>query len=169
MSTYKINIMSINEKIKLDAFDQRIIEELTNDARMPFIQMAKKLKVSNTLVHQRIKKLKEIGILKNASYQLDAWKLGYKTSAYTSIMLTNSKHHRKVEKYLLDIPEIVECVNIAGRYALMVRIYCYNNRHLRDIIYEKIQPLDGVEGTNTTISFETAFTRNVPMKLDSFH
>ncbi len=151
--------------MKLDAFDIRIVDELTNDARVPLVQLAKKLKVSNTLIHQRIKKLKTFGILKSARYHLDPWKLGYKTSAYTSIMLTNAKHHRRVEEELSKIPEIVECVNISGRYALMVRIFCTNNRHLRDIIYERIQPIEGVEGTNTTISFETAFSRNVPVSL----
>ncbi len=152
-------------EIKLDPFDVRIINELTSDARVPLIQLAKKLKVSNTLIHQRIKKLKESGILKNAVYQLDPWTLGYKTSVYTQIILENSKHHRRVEQELEKIPEIVECVNISGRYALLVRIYAKDNRELRDIIYEKIQVIDGVEGTNTTFSFETAFSRNVPVVL----
>jgi len=147
--------------IKLDAFDGRIINELTSDARVPLTSIAKKLKVSNTFIHQRIKKLKEQGILKNATYVLNPYSLGYQTSAYTQIMLANAKFHRKVEKKLSLIPEIVECVNISGRYALMVRIYARNNRHLRDLIYEKILPIDGVEGSNTTFSFETAFTRNL--------
>jgi Lrp/AsnC family transcriptional regulator for asnA, asnC and gidA len=154
------------KKIKLDPFDLRIINELTVDARIPLIQLSKKLKVSNTLIHQRIKKLKEEGILMTASYQLDPWKLGYQTSAYTQIMLTDSKQHREVEKELEKIPEIVECVNISGRYAVLVRIFAKHNQHLRDIIYEKILPIDGVEGTNTTISFETAFSRNVPLVLE---
>jgi len=50
-------------------------------------------------------------------------------------MLTDAKHHRKVEMELEKIPEIVECANIAGRYALLVKIFAKNNRHLRDIIY----------------------------------
>ncbi|MEL7020223.1 MAG: Lrp/AsnC ligand binding domain-containing protein, partial [Bacteroidota bacterium] len=62
------------------------------------------------------------------------------------------------------IPEIVECVNTAGRYALLLKIYARNNQHLRDIIYEKILPITGIEGTNSTISFETAFVRNVPLR-----
>ncbi len=152
--------------LKLDAFDKRIIEELTKDARVPLVQLAKKLKVSNTLVHQRIKKLKESGLLQSANYRLDAWKLGYKTAAYTQIMLTTAKELKNVEQILEKIPEIVECVNISGRYALMVKIFAYNNRHLRDIIYEKIQPIEAVEGTNTTISFETAFSRNVPIEVE---
>jgi Lrp/AsnC family transcriptional regulator for asnA, asnC and gidA len=152
--------------LKLDAFDKRIIEELTKDARVPLVQLAKKLKVSNTLVHQRIKKLKESGLLQSANYRLDAWKLGYKTAAYTQIMLTTAKELKNVEQILEKIPEIVECVNISGRYAIMVKIFAYNNRHLRDIIYEKIQPIEAVEGTNTTISFETAFSRNVPIEVE---
>lgn len=156
----------MDSKIKLDPFDRRIINELTQDARVPYIQLAKKLKVSNTLIHQRISKLKEAGIINNTTIRLDPWILGYQTSAYTQIMLTNAKMHREVEKKLIDIPEIVECVNIAGRYALIVRIYAVNNRHLRDVIYEKIQPIDGVEGTNTTMCFETAFTRNIPLPND---
>jgi len=152
--------------MKLDAFDNRIIEELTSDARISFASLAKKLKVSNTFIHQRIKKLKASGILKKASFQLDPWRMGYKTSAYTQIMIENSKHHRAVEEKLKEIPEIVECVNISGRYALLVRIYAVDNRHLRDIIYEKIQTIPGVEGTNTTFSFETAFVRNIPLIVD---
>ena len=155
--------IKIEEKIKLDPFDRRIVKELTADARIPFIQLAKKLKVSNTLVHQRIAKLKEAKIINNATFRLEPWILGYETSAYVQIMLTNAKLHREVESKLETIPEIVECVNIAGRYALMVRIFAINNRHLRDIIYEKIQPIAGVEGTNTTMCFETAFVRNIPL------
>ncbi len=153
------------ENFKLDAFDARIIEELTSDAKTPLVKLAQKLKVSNTFVHQRITKLKEYKVLKQASYSLDNWRLGYKTSAYTQIQLENSKTYKKVESELSKIPEIVECVNISGSYALMVRIFCLDNRHLRDVIYEKIQVIDGVVGTNTTISFETAFSRNVKINV----
>lgn len=155
----------MSEENQLDAIDVLILKELTLDARIPFLKLAKKLQASNTLIHQRIKKLKALGILKNATYRLDSWKLGFQTSAYTHIMLTHAKHHRKVEEELFKIPEIVECVNVSGRYALMVKIYAKNNRHLRDVIYEKIQPIEGVEGTNTTVAFETAFARNVPLGL----
>ncbi len=119
--------------------------------------------MSNTLEHQRVRKLREAGILQQAVYLLNAWELGYQTSAFTQIMLKEAKHHRDVEKELEKIPEVVECVNIAGRYALLVKIFATDNRHLRDIIYEQILAIDGVEGTNTTIAFETAFTRAVPM------
>lgn len=148
---------------QIDPIDLRIMKELTFDATISYVKLAKKLKVSNTLIHQRIKKLKEAEILKTATYHLDPWKLGFETSAYTQIMLTDTKLHRQVEASLKEIPEIVECVNIVGRYALIVRIYAKNNQHLRDLIYEKIHPIDGIEGTNTTMCFETAFSRDIPL------
>jgi len=81
-------------------------------------------------------------------------------------MLTDSKMMKKAEDKLSKINEIVECVNISGRYALLVKIYAKNNRHLRDIIYEKIHTIPEIEGTNTTIAFETSFSRNVPLELE---
>jgi len=151
---------------QLDPIDVLIINELTSNARLPYVKLATKLKVSNTLIHQRVKKLKENGILMNPSYRLDPWKLGYETSAFTQIMLTNSSFHREVELALSKIPQIVECINVMGRYALLVKIFAKNNRQLRDIIYEKIHTIEGVEGTNTTTSFETAFIRSVPLILE---
>lgn len=166
MSKFDISNLCPVKENQLDAIDILIVDELTADARIPFVQLSQKLKVSNTLIHQRMRKLKEAGILKNATYRLDPWQLGYQTSAYTSIILTDSKMHRSVEEQLEKIPEIVECVNIAGRYALLVKIFAKDNRHLRDVIYEKIHPIDGVEGTNTTIAFETAFERSLPLRLE---
>ena len=133
------------------------------NARIPLVRLAKKLNVSNTLVHQRVGKLKAQGLLKQAVYQLDPLKLGFETSAYILIILKNPQNHSEVEELLKAIPEIVECHNIVGRYELMVKIYARNNRHLREIIYEKIQPIEDVEGTNTIISFETVFQRSLPV------
>jgi Lrp/AsnC family transcriptional regulator for asnA, asnC and gidA len=152
---------------QLDPIDIRIVNELTKDARMPYVRLAKKLKVSNSLVHQRIQKMKDAGIISKAVFLLDPLKLGYETYAFTQIMIANAKQHNKIEEELKKIPEIVECTNIAGRYALFVKIYAKNNKHLRDVIYERILTIDGVEGTNTTMSFETAFTRSVPIVLDN--
>ncbi len=150
---------------QIDPIDIRILSELTNDAELPFVKLAKKLKVSNTLIHQRVKKLKEKGILKKARYEIDSYKVGFQTSAYTQIRLENNKFHKQIEDELKQIPEIVECVNISGPYAILVKILAKNNRHLRDIIYEKILEIDGVENTNSTFSFETAFRRSIPVGL----
>lgn len=156
--------MSIfSEKSQFDPYDLRIIEALSKDARLPFSQLADQLKVSNSFIHQRFKKIQESGVFTQAVYRIAPSKLGYETCAYCQIILSNARHHAQVERELEKILEIVECVNIAGRYALMVKIYAINNQHLRDIVYERIQTIEGVEETNTVVSFETPFIRNVPI------
>ncbi len=144
---------------QFDALDLRILQELSVNARIPYSSLAEQLKVSNSLIHQRIKKLQESGVLEQPVYQLNFELLGYETSAFTQIMVTNVRFIPDIINALEQIPEIVECVNIAGRYALIVRILAYNNTHLRDVIYDKIQTIKGIEGTNTTFAFETSFRR----------
>ena len=73
---------------------------MTLDARISFVQLAKKLSVSNTLIHQRVRKMKEAGIIENATFRIDPWKLGYETCAYTQIMLDNAKQHYRIESEL---------------------------------------------------------------------
>jgi Lrp/AsnC family transcriptional regulator for asnA, asnC and gidA len=146
---------------QFDSLDFRIVELLSANARLAFSQVAEMLGVSNSLIHQRVKKLKDGGLLRDPVFILNPAVLGYQTSAYCQLVLAHSQDIQVVIESLKRIPEITECVNLAGRYDIMVRIHAQNNAHLRDIIYEKIQSIEGVEGTNTVIVFETAFSRSV--------
>jgi Lrp/AsnC family transcriptional regulator for asnA, asnC and gidA len=160
--------MPMNSQLQnqLDSTDILILKELEADARVAFSQIAEKLNVSNSLVHQRVKKLKEIGVLLDPVFRISPAALGYETCAFTQIIVDHPKYMQDLIDALEKIPEITECVNIAGVYAIMVKIYAVNNSHLRDVIYEGIQRLPGVEGTNTIISFETPFRRGVPLEIE---
>ena len=147
---------------QLDYLDRELLAELGKNARIPFTQLATKLRISNSLVHQRVNKLREMGVLGSAVFKLDPKLLGYRTSAFVLIMLSQGKKGmRELMIALENIPEIVECSSIAGRYDLMIKIYARDNSHLRDILYDKIDKLEDVEGTNTIISFETEFSRGI--------
>lgn len=148
---------------QLDALDSRILNELTENARIPYSQLAKNLNVSNSLIHQRIKKLEESGVMGKPQFRLEPRFLGYETCAFTQISIRQAKFLRSVIHELEQIPEIVECVNIAGRFAIMVKIYAVNNTHLRDIVYEKLQAIKGVDETNTLMTFETSFMRSIKL------
>lgn len=144
---------------QFDALDRRIIKELADNSRIVFSQLADKLNVSNSLIHQRVKKLEESGVFVKPVYQLDPNVLGYETSAFIQIMVTHVDFLNPVIEELTKIPEVVECFNVAGRYALIVRIFTINNAHLREILYDRIQVIKGVEGTSTIFCFKTQFSR----------
>ncbi|MEO9966301.1 MAG: Lrp/AsnC ligand binding domain-containing protein [Reichenbachiella sp.] len=146
---------------QFDSTDKKILKRLSENARVPYSTLAKELSISNTMVHQRVNKLKQSGVIKNATYVFDPKVLGYTTEAMTRIIVTNAKYVNNLIAALKEIPEIVECSNITGKYALIIKIFAKDNSHLRDVLYGRIHPLAGVEGTDTTISFETAFQKNI--------
>jgi len=64
---------------------------------------------------------------------------------------------------IMKIPEIVECHHVTGKYSLLAKIYTYNNEHLKQIIVEKIQSIVEITATETIISLEEGFTRQLPV------
>lgn len=146
---------------QIDSTDLRIIEALAADGRIAYSTLADQIGSSNTLVHQRVKKLRDVGILTQPVFLISPEKSGYDTCAFVLIIATEAGMINPIIEALKQIPEVVSCVSIMGRYDLMVRIYAVNNRHLQDIVHDKLQSIPGVEGTNTMVAFEVSFERQV--------
>ena len=148
---------------QIDSTDMRILEAVMEDGRVAYSSLAETIGTSNTLVHQRIKKLKDFGILTKPVFLVSPEKAGYDTCAFVLIIAREASDINGIIEALKDIPEVVSCVSIMGRYDLMVRIYAVNNRHLQDIVHDKLQSIAGVEGTNTMVAFEVSFERQIKM------
>lgn len=149
---------------QLDYIDQEILLALKKDARSAFSKIASDLNISNSLVHQRIKKMKDDGLIKKADLLLDEKKLGYSTKAYVGIRLKEARVAEKVVEKLYQIPEITECNYVSGKYAIFALVYSKDNDHLRSILYNQIHEIEGVGGTDSFICFSTNFDRSVPVK-----
>ena len=67
-------------------------------------------------------------------------------------------------KKIKQIPEIVECHHISGKYSLLIKVYTRNNEHLKKIIVEQIQSIPEISFTETFISLEEGFDRQLPAK-----
>ncbi len=146
---------------QIDSTDRRILEALMEDGRIAYSNLAEEIGSSNTLVHQRVKKLKDIGLLTRPTYLVSPERAGYDTCAFVLIITKEARDIRGVIEAVKQIPEVVNCISIMGRYDLMVRVYAVNNRHLQDIVHDQIQAIPGVEGTNTMVAFEVSFERQV--------
>ncbi len=150
---------------QLDYFDKQILMHLEEDGRKPFSAIAKELGISNTMVHQRIAKLKEMGVYKKVGLHLDEKALGFEWSAFTGIILSTESDSDIVIEKLKEIPEITECYYITGQYTLYLRIVARSSEHMREIIYDKIDSIEAVLKTESLIDFGYAFKRNVPIDL----
>lgn len=148
---------------QLDYLDKEILRLLIKDARIPYTDMAKKLKSSNSLIHQRINKMKKLGLIEGSGIKVNPSLLGFQTCSYTGIVLKEARLSQKVAKALERVPEVVECHFVSGNYALFIKIYTKDNDHLRKVLYNAVHPIDGVSSTDTFISFESFFDREVPV------
>jgi Lrp/AsnC family transcriptional regulator for asnA, asnC and gidA len=148
--------------VQLDALDKKILKLIVDDARKPFLEVARACNVSGAAIHQRIQKLTKAGIIKGSEFILDSERIGYETCAYMGIYLKEPEQFTIVTKALMKIPEVVECHYTTGQYDLFIKIYAKNNQHLLSIIHNKLQPL-GLSRTETLISFKETFKRNLPI------
>lgn len=147
---------------QLDSLDYKILKLIAENARIPFLEVARECNVSGAAIHQRVQKLTNLGILKGSKYNLDTTKIGYETCAYMGLYLQNPNDFKGVMEKLKQIPEVVECHYTTGQYDMFIKIYARNNRHLLNIIHNKLQPL-GLSRSESLISFKEAFNRQVPI------
>ncbi|MCF0159817.1 MAG: Lrp/AsnC ligand binding domain-containing protein [Bacteroidaceae bacterium] len=147
---------------QLDALDVQILQMIGNNARIPFLEVARVCNVSGAAIHQRIQKLITQGVIKGSEYVLDPEKIGYETCAYVGLYLKDPESFEQVVKELEKIPEVVECHFTTGSYDMFLKIYARNNHQLLSIIHDKLQPL-GLSRSETIISFHESFRRQFPV------
>jgi Lrp/AsnC family transcriptional regulator for asnA, asnC and gidA len=148
---------------KLDEFDIKIIKELEKDGRIAYSTIAANLKISNTMVHQRINKLTEQGILAGIQPVINEKKAGYDWGAFTGITLNKDHDSDRVIEALKKIPEITECYYITGSYTLYIKMIAKNHEHMRKILYEQIDSIPGIAKTDSIIELGCAFKRNISL------
>jgi Lrp/AsnC family transcriptional regulator for asnA, asnC and gidA len=148
----------------IDALDEKILKLITQNARIPFLEVARECGVSGAAIHQRVQRLFNIGVVLGSEFVVSPPKLGYNTCAYMGIYLEKANYHRKVVEALRNIPEIVECHYTTGQYAIFIKIQTKNNVHLKQIIDNELQEIEGIARTETFISLEMDFKRQVPIK-----
>jgi len=148
----------------LDHIDKHILQLLEKDGRIAFSTIAQQLGVSNTMIHQRVEKLQTKGIIPEFKPRFDEKALGFGLASYTGIVLDKDPQTERVVEALKKISEVTECYYIAGQYTLFVKIIARDSDHLRDVLYKKVDAIEGVQRTESMIELGCAFKRNVSIK-----
>ncbi|GIV31920.1 MAG: AsnC family transcriptional regulator [Saprospiraceae bacterium] len=151
---------------KLDQLDRKILSLLMHDAEQPYTAIAKKVHMTGGTVHVRMKKLRQAGVVKGASLNVDYAKLGFDICAFIGIYLDKSSLYDQVAAELEKIPEVVEAYYTTGLYSIFVKIYCRDTNHLRDVLHDKIQNIPGIQRTETFISLQQSINRPVNIIID---
>lgn len=147
---------------QIDRLDKKILRLISQNARIPFLEVARECNVSGAAIHQRIQKLQQIGVIKGSEFIVDTYKIGYQTCAYIGITLKDISCFNDVVEAIRAIPEVVECHYTTGRYAMFVKLYAKDNKHLLQIILDKLSVIEGVAHTETfQMSLDEIFHRQL--------
>lgn len=149
---------------QLDQTDKKILSFLVKNARMPFLEIARECGVSGAAIHQRIKKLETNGVITGSRLLVKPKALGLNVCAFISVSLSEADKYPEVITSLKKIEEIVECHFVTGKAALLVKVYCFDNDHLMDILLNTIQNIPYIQSTDTMISLDQAIERQVWVK-----
>lgn len=149
---------------KIDRLDQKILEIISGNARIPFKDVAIECGVSRAAIHQRVQRLIASGIIIGSGYNVNPRSLGYSTCTYVGITLERGSMYREAAKALEKIPEVVECHFTTGAYTMLVKLYAHDNEHLMYLLNDCIQQIPGVSSTETLISLEQTISRSVPVR-----
>ena len=153
-------------RLQIDSLDKKILSFLMRNARMPFLEIARRCNVSGAAIHQRVNQLVANRIVSGSQFQVNPAGLGYGTCAFIGLVinLVSTSTHEEVFRRITRIPEITECHHVTGKYSLFVKIYAKNNEHLRKLITDHIQSIPEVTNTETFISLEVGFQRKLPVE-----
>lgn len=156
----KIN-PKLNIDKSIDKLDLQIIQAMMQDAEISYADLGKQFFVSGGTIHVRIKKLEELGIVKGKRLAVDLKVLGYDIIAFIGIYLEKSSLYDTVALALKNIPQVVRVNYTTGNYSMFVEIVCKDIQQLRFVLHDELQKIKGIERTETLISLEESFSRNV--------
>ena len=149
---------------ELDSVDRKILSSLVNDARKPYLEIARECGISGAAIHQRVNKLEAAGVITGSRLLVKPSTLGLGVCAFVCVSLSETTKYHAVIDDLKAVPEVVECHFVTGKAALFLKVYCIDNDHLMEVLLNTIQHIPYVQSTDTMISLDEAFGRQVWVK-----
>ena len=154
-------------KYQIDDIDQKILSFLVKNARMPFLEIARECGVSGAAIHQRVKKMENLGIITGSRLLVKPQTLGLNVCAFVAVSLSEANKYPEVIDALRKISEVVECHFVTGKHALLLKLYCFNHDHLMEILINTIQNIPSIQQTETMISLDQAIERQIWVNYDN--
>lgn len=147
----------------IDDLDRQILRILLADAGKPYTDVARELGVSSGTIHVRMKRMQENGIVLGSRLIINPPSLGFDICAFVGIYLEMGSVYREAAEAMLSIPEVVELHYTTGNYSMFSKMICRDTRHLREVLNDKVQVIQGVQRTETFISLDESIHREVDL------
>ena len=136
-------------KISLDEFDYKIIQILSENSRLSYAEVGRKISLSQSATKERVLNLVDNGVIKGFGASIDFGKLGYGLKALISLKFKNDEFKKFINE-LDKFPEILSCKRVTGEYCLVTECVLKDSSHLENLI-DRVIPY-GIPTTSIQLS-----------------
>lgn len=143
---------SRGRRAQVDATDLAILRLLAIDARMSFRRLARELGMSPPAITDRVARLERLGIIRGYRADFDRSALGFPLTVYVGVIAVQGSDQFEVVQHLREMPEVEDVHVVTGPKDLLIRLRLRDTRHLRDVLFDKVWNVPGVERTETFVS-----------------
>ena len=148
--------------LNLDAQDRKILAELTQNARIPIAELARRVGLSKTPVALRIRQMEEIGLITGYRAILSPLKLGLTHVTYVEVSMNDTREPalQQFNAAVRAIPEVEECYMIAGGFDYLLKVRSRDMTDYRRIMAESISALPHIHATTSYVAMEAVVEQN---------
>ncbi|MEK6974325.1 MAG: Lrp/AsnC family transcriptional regulator [Nanoarchaeota archaeon] len=152
--------------MEIDQKDKSVLEALKQNARLTTKEIAKKVRLPITTVHNRIKKLEKLGVIKNYTLNLNYHKLGKPILAYILISVNytmpngNKINQENIAMQISKLEGVEETSIVTGVTDIFAKVRVASIEELNDLLIKRLRNIDGVDKTQTFMALNT-FARQI--------
>mgnify|MGYP000454019869 FL=1 len=152
--------------VALDAYDQRILALLQEDAGLSTAEIAERVGLSQSPCWRRIQRLKEEGVIRRQVTLLERKKVGLNTQVFAQVKL-NAHGRSNLTEFAAamgEFPEVLECHVLMGSMDFMLRIVTRDIEAYERFFFEKLSLLPGIQEVNSIVALsEIKSTTSLPL------
>ncbi|MFD9405505.1 Lrp/AsnC family transcriptional regulator [Streptomyces sp. NPDC059989] len=144
----------------MDDIDRALVLRLQEDASQSYAALGTAVGLSAGATHERVRKLRERGVIRRTTIEVDPAAVGSGVLAY--VMVDSNAWMGESGAAFAAIPEIQEAHIIAGSASVLVKVRTASTGQLQDVL-RRLYAIDGVSGTHATVALDTFFERPLPL------
>lgn len=142
----------------MDDVDRELIKHLQQDAGTPYTALGKAVGLSAGAAHERVRKLRERGVIRRTTIEVDPGAVGRGVLAFVMVDANAWMGDPPTRESLARIAEIEEAHVVAGSASVLVKVRTASTEELQQVL-RRIFGVDGVTGTDAIVVLETFFER----------
>jgi Lrp/AsnC family transcriptional regulator, leucine-responsive regulatory protein len=154
---------------EIDEQDVVILRQLQQDSSISNVELARRVSLSPPATHARVRRLKELGYIRDTVALLDREKLGYDMLCFITVSLQMHKPEdvQRFHDMVMEMPEVLECFHVTGDSDYILKVAVQGRRHLQRFLMDKLTPNPCIARIHTRLVLnEIKTTTALPLPLD---